>query len=428
MSRAPRPPNEAARLGALREATILDSPPDDAFDAVTRLAASLCQAPIAVVSLVDKDRQWFKSRIGIDLVETPRDSAFCAWAILGEDVFEVPDAREDARFADNPLLSSGPRVRFYAGAPLRTEDGLALGTLCVYDRVPRRLSAEQRQTLGTLAEQIAARLDLRRARQRLAHTDTELLAAAREARTAIETSRASLERLKSEFIASVSHELRTPLTSIRGALGLLENGVLGQLSPLALEAVQIARSNSDRLILLVNDILDLEKIESGTLTLALAPLDTRRLVEDTLQELHISAEDAKISLAAEVLSSTPIVGDEVRLAQVLGNLVANAIKFSGPGGRVMVRVEDLDTGYTRFSIVDQGQGIAEDDIPRLFNRFQQLDGGDDRQKGGTGLGLALCKAIVEGHGGTIGVESSLGHGSTFWFELPHAKTPGPPVS
>jgi len=164
-----KPANEQQRLATLRGYEILDTEPEAAFDDLTLLASYVCQTPVALISLVDADRQWFKSKIGVSLTETSRDIAFCASAILQPDVFIVPDTRQDERFAQNPLVVSEPKVRFYAGATLMT-DGNALGTLCVVDRVPRELSTEQLEALRALSRQVLAQLELRRNLMRLGHS------------------------------------------------------------------------------------------------------------------------------------------------------------------------------------------------------------------------------------------------------------------
>jgi GAF domain-containing protein len=161
-----KPANEQQRLATLRGYEILDTEPEAAFDDLTSLASYICQTPIAMISLVDADRQWFKSKIGVSISETSRDIAFCASAILQSDVFIVPDASQDERYAENPLVVSDPKIRFYAGATLIT-DGHALGTLCVIDRVPRKLSPEQLEALGALSRQVLAQLELRRNLKRL---------------------------------------------------------------------------------------------------------------------------------------------------------------------------------------------------------------------------------------------------------------------
>jgi GAF domain-containing protein len=159
---APLPENETERLAALRGYQILDTPPDTEFDLLTALASQICAAPIAMVSLVDEHRQWFKSKVGVSISETRRDIAFCAHAILQRDVMEVDDASADKRFADNPLVTSAPHIRFYAGAPLVTKEGCALGVMCVLDRKPQKLSNEQRTWLSMLGQLTMAILDFRK--------------------------------------------------------------------------------------------------------------------------------------------------------------------------------------------------------------------------------------------------------------------------
>jgi len=157
-----KPANEEARIIALDKYAILDTDPEQSFDDLTLLASYVCETPIALISLVDEDRQWFKSRVGLDATETSRDIAFCSTAILQSDVFVIPDALADERFRDNPLVVSDPHIRFYAGAPLINEDGYALGTLCVVDRTPRELAPEQKEALKALGRLVLAQLEFRR--------------------------------------------------------------------------------------------------------------------------------------------------------------------------------------------------------------------------------------------------------------------------
>ncbi|MDH3458754.1 MAG: sensor domain-containing diguanylate cyclase [Gemmatimonadota bacterium] len=158
----PIPPDEPDRLETLEQYDILDTAPEQAYDDLTLLASEMCDAPIALVSFVDSERQWFKSRIGLEVAETPRDVAFCAHAVASQETLIVPDAMQDKRFADNPLVTDEPQIRFYAGAPLITPDGHALGTLCVIDRKPRTLTAKQQQALEALSRQVVSQLELRR--------------------------------------------------------------------------------------------------------------------------------------------------------------------------------------------------------------------------------------------------------------------------
>lgn len=237
------------------------------------------------------------------------------------------------------------------------------------------------------------------------------------------TDHKEVERMKSEFISTVSHELRTPLTSIRGALGLLDGGIVGPLPLEAQEVVQIAIANSERLIRLINELLELDKMEAGKIELHLQNIDPAKLVTAALEGIRGMADQAGIGLSGSIDVRGVVRGDWDRLIQVLTNLISNAIKFSPKGGQVHVKVERGTKSGLRFSVVDQGPGVPEDQRHKLFRKFQQLDSSDSRQKGGTGLGLAISKALVEHHGGMIGVDSALGQGSAFWFEVPFDEAP-----
>ncbi|PRP97700.1 Alkaline phosphatase synthesis sensor protein PhoR [Enhygromyxa salina] len=231
------------------------------------------------------------------------------------------------------------------------------------------------------------------------------------------TERARIERLKNEFVSIVSHELRTPLTSIRGSLGLLDGGVVGELEARTSSLVKIALSNTERLIRLVNDILDLDKIETGKLELRNEFLDPVALANEAIAEISGYAEECGVTLVREFEPASELRGDRDRLLQVLINLLSNAIKFSKSGDTVYVELDEVATGTVRFSIRDEGPGIPEDQLPKLFRKFSQLDESDTRSAGGSGLGLAISKAIVDAHGGVIGVESQPGVGSRFHFEI-----------
>ena len=196
------PHDEAARLAALRKLNILDSDPEAAFDELAELASKICETPIALVSLVDEERQWFKSRVGLDAIETPRSLAFCAHAILGDELFEVPDSLLDERFHDNPLVTGGPRARFYAGVPLVTSDGHRLGTLCVIDSAPKRLNELQSEALRVLGKQVMVQLELR--------AKLDELRVARETANHAKQRAERASAAKSEFLANMSQYIRMP--------------------------------------------------------------------------------------------------------------------------------------------------------------------------------------------------------------------------
>lgn len=258
--------------------------------------------------------------------------------------------------------------------------------------------------------------------------------------------RLNVERMKNEFISIISHELRTPLTSIRGALGILVSGIYNDRPEKAQHMLQIAINNSDRLVRLVNDILDLERLGSSNVKLLMQPCQVADLMQQAVDSVQAIADQSAITLCLTPICASLLAAPDA-VIQTLTNLLSNAIKFSAPGGTVWLQAEIGEIGkvgeigknnylpsspssspsspspspYILFSVKDQGQGIPHDKLEIIFEQFQQVNVLDSRQKGGTGLGLAICKKIVQQHGGNIWVESRLGQGSTFYFTLPFAE-------
>jgi len=233
--------------------------------------------------------------------------------------------------------------------------------------------------------------------------------------------RHAVDRMKNEFVATVSHELRTPLTSLRGSLGLLSAGALGPLPELAKEAVAIAERNALRLITLTNDILDLERLQTGALKLNLSISALDEVLERAFEVVRGMAEHHGVTLTGPATEAR-VLADRDRLVQVLVNLLSNAVKFSPRGSTVDVKVGRA-ADMVEVAVRDNGRGVPPSHQRAIFERFQQVEASDARQKGGTGLGLAICKTIVEQHGGDIGVASEPGRGSTFWFRVPLATPP-----
>ena len=243
------------------------------------------------------------------------------------------------------------------------------------------------------------------------------------------TERYAIERMKDEFVSVVSHELRTPLTSIHGALNLLSSGLIDAHSDRGRRVIDIASEGADRLVRLVNDILELERLESGKISLIQRSCNAAELLEKATDLMQVVANRAKVTLAV-FAHDIQLYADGDRIIQVLTNLLGNAIKFSPEGSKVELSVEAVGSEFSPsassapqtknilFTVKDQGRGIPADKIESIFERFHQVDASDSRKKGGTGLGLAICRSIIQQHGGRIWAESVLGEGSSFYFTLP----------
>jgi PAS domain S-box-containing protein len=238
-----------------------------------------------------------------------------------------------------------------------------------------------------------------------------------------------IENMKNEFVSIVSHELRTPLTAIRGSLGLLANGIYEKKPEKGKKMLQLAVAQTDRLVRLVSDILDLKRLESGHVTLKKQSCDVASLIAQSAETMRDLARQNQITLAIVPLRASVWAAPDAIL-QTLTNLLSNAIKFSPEGSTIELSAESVEEkqrkedstsiaiSYVRFAIKDKGRGIPPDKLETIFEQFQQVDASDSRQKGGTGLGLAICRSIVLQHGGRIWVESILGEGSEFYFTLP----------
>lgn len=402
---APIPANETERLAALKLLDILDTLPEPEYDDFTLLASRICGTPIALISLIDAERQWFKSRVGLDAAETPRDQAFCTHAIGSKppELLTVDDALTDERFHDNPLVTGPPGIRFYAGAPLVLSGGLALGTLCVIDRKPRHLELGQREALGALARQLTARLELRAANRKLAERTRELEV---------------LHAENNQLAGMVAHDLRNPLQVIDGYGKLMLNGLIGPVAPAQKTALEAITRNCAFMLTLVNDLLSISRLNSGALELDRVETDLGKLIADNVALNRLLAAAKNIRIETDLAADLPhLLVDAFKFEQVLNNLITNAIKFSHPDTVIRVTGQRSGTGVS-IQVADQGQGIPAAELPSLFTPFGKTSVKSTGGEPSTGLGLAIAKRIIEGHGGNIQVASTPGKGTTFTLTLP----------
>ncbi|WP_334056808.1 ATP-binding protein [Alteromonas sp. S005] len=396
MEAAALPKNEDERLAELLSYDVLDTEAEQLFDDLTTLASQICETPIALISLIDPDRQWFKSRVGLDAEETSREIAFCSHAILQEEVFEIPNATLDPRFHDNPLVTGSPDIRFYAGAPLITPSGHAIGTLCTIDRKPKTLTEAQKTSLQTLSKSVVAHLELKRKNRELERTS----------------------QFKSDFLSYVSHEIRTPLNAINTFSQLLEGEAqkLGLPSSFTTPLSHVSTSG-ERLLEIVNSVLDIKQIEAGKMRVMPRAVDTKDFFTHLFSLTKIRAEDGGIVFSTKIDEAMPesLYFDDTKFGQIALNILSNAIKFTNKGKAVKAQVK-YKNGNVVFNVIDEGIGISDDDQKRLFKPFERM--GNAQEISGTGLGLNISRRLIELMDGTIKVSSKLNHGTRISITLP----------
>ncbi len=390
MQSADIPPDEPQRLAALRGYGILDTPSEGVFDELAELAAEICEAPIALVTLVDQSRQWFKARVGLEATETARSVAFCAHAILQPGLFVVPDTQDDERFADNPLVTGPPHIRFYAGAPLFSGEGLGLGTLCVIDSEPRELTPLQERSLSILRTHVMKLLELRRNTRDLADANREL----------------------EMYSYTISHDLRAPLRAISGYAEILREEHGERLGGEAADLLRKILDGVRRMDLLTRDILDLSRISHSPLRVV--RVDLGAMAREAMQSLRNADPGRQVDV--EIGPDLVAFGDPTLLRVVVENLLGNAWKFTK--SRETARIEfgkTLIDGKQEFFVRDDGVGFEMAFAGKLFQPFRRLHA--EGQYPGTGIGLATVKRILERHDGTVSAESTVDQGATFRFSL-----------
>ncbi|AEE20653.1 sensor histidine kinase [Dokdonia sp. 4H-3-7-5] len=390
-----KPINESKRLEVLKSYKLLDTLPEDAYDTITKLASHICNTPISLVTLLDADRNFLKSRRGIDMSESPRDISFCGHAILTEEpIFLVEDARLDKRFQDNPLVKDFKAI-FYAGVPLRTSDGYALGTLCVYDHKPRTLSLEEQDALRGLAKQTVLLFEARKRNMDLAASENE-------------TAQRN-DRLE-DFARLVAHDLKSPLASIEGLLNLLKEDYLDSND----EDFALYLKHLDTSAKSMRGYIDglLDYYRADTLLATKENTTLFKLVKN-VADLHKSS-DVAINVTDDIkLASVSTIA----IDQIISNLVDNATKYNDKDTpTIQISATESKDFYT-ISVKDNGTGIPEDKQDIIFDLFKTTGTKDRNGKQGSGMGLATVRKLVEGLGGTISVSSVVGEGSIFTFTI-----------
>lgn len=376
----------------------MDSLPEEDYDNITRIASQICNTPISLITLIDENRQWFKSKYGLDVNQTPREFSFCAHGMLNpKQPFIVRNSLEDPRFKDNPLVTSDPHVEFYAGISLVTPEGFALGSLCVIDDHPRDISEQQVEALRALASQVVKLLELRKLNFKLKRTEAQL--------------KASNENLN-EFANLVAHDIKTPLNNMKMLSDILladpslQVGEDGQL------CLNMLGRSAQQAVDFVNGVLSYSK-STNFLLENKEKIDLQIFLGEIIQRAggpsHISFQLPDVSIS--------VFTSKIALYQILSNLIGNAIKYNDKSHGV-IRIEarqEQDIYY--FQVQDNGRGIPTDRVKGVFNLFYRVDPQDEQSSNSSGIGLAIVKKLIEQLGGKITVSSVPGEGTSFNFHL-----------
>ena len=390
----PMPANEHERLKELYSYNILDTISEEDFDNITEIASQICNTKISQITLADSDRLWFKSSHGLPGSEVPRHLSFCTHAINNPgELFMVPDARQDDRFADNPFVTGEPHVVFYAGVPLVTENGYALGSLCVVHDQPSQLSDSQLKSLKALSRQAMRLIELRMKKAQLENVTNNL----NEKNKALE-----------KFVGTVAHDLRSPLNNIIGVADLLTTAYT--IEPDVEELLQIVKASSLKLKDLISDLL--EQSRSNKLLHESAS-------NVSLEELRTAIKDLFACNNKRIINFNTSLNfihiNKIALEQILINLISNAIKYNDKEvAEIEIGIADSNQEYA-FYVKDNSKGIANELMDRVFNLFEAQETKDNYGDKGYGMGLAMVKELINKMGGTISLDSTVGVGTKFMF-------------
>lgn len=377
------PQNEEKRLKALDEYKILDTLPEEDYDAIAKIASHICDTPIALVSLIDKDRQWFKANYGINERETPRQISFCSHSILEpNDLFIINDATKDDRFSNNPLTTGDPNVIFYAGAPLNTDDGFSLGTLCVIDNEPRDLNDSQKKALKLLANQVVNLLELRKKNSELSKTNKTI---------------SDLNQQLDKFAYQLTHNLKSPISGVNFLIDVIKQDFAKDFeSTGALNYVDLIADRMAYMGNLVEEILTYTRVNSENIVFE--EFNLHQLLESILKNIDFNNKIEILGKGTDV----EILSSKISFVQIFQNLISNSRKFTNKDKvEITVQFSETDQFY-EFLFMDNGPGIEKEYWDKVFVIFETLG---YKSKDSTGIGLSTVKSIIERLGGTIHLQN-----------------------
>jgi len=400
------PKNEQERLASLSEYKILDTRPEQEYDDIVKIIAHICDVPIALIALLDQKRKWHKAKCGTEATGSPREITICSYTITQSETLIIPDTHLDNRFNELDVVTKPPYVRFYAGVPLINKEGYAIGTLCLIDTKPNTLTSQQQESLEAMARQVLRLLESRRMTFELEKQKDKA---------------ESADKAKTVFLSHMSHELRSPLNAILGFSQLLETDNEHPLSSVQKDSTNEIKNAGNHLLELINNLLDISQIEAGEINLNLTNLNLLNVVNNAVKQIMLFADEQQIQIQSySILSTLEVKADAIRLHQILLNLLSNAVKYNSVSGTIQISYNLLTDGFIRIAVKDTSSGLSEQQQSQLFKSFNRIN--QESTIEGTGLGLIICRQLIEAMGGKIGVESQPGQGSSFWIDIPTHNT------
>ena len=409
------PENEQERIQELYRMLILDTQSEKDFDEIVQVASRICKVPISLISLVDTNRQWFKAKIGIKDEEINRDFAFCAHTILQDEILQVEDAGKDERFIDNPLVTSDPNIRFYAGVPLVTSKGFKLGSLCVIDSKPRQLNEDQLFALDVLSKQVIKLFELRLRNMEI------------EAKNAIvESQKQHLEELsqiQSKVISIVAHDVRSPVAALKNVLDLKKSDDISNEE--MNDFMVMVSKQLDGTIDMLTNLVEWGSILLNKSEVKLVLIQLHDLVASKIGNLEVSFQVKHNHFHNQLPVDCSVYTDENMMRFILRNLLSNANKFT-EGGTISLIGELIGDEY-KITVADTGIGMSEDIQKNLFNTNRKSSRPGTNKEIGSGLGLVLVKEFIDRLGSKLIVESALNKGTQISFFLPK-KDPKAPIN
>ena len=394
MKSAPNHPKEAERLTDLLRYEVLDTESENAFDELTSLASTICGTPISLISLVDDQRQWFKSKVGLDAAETDKSIAFCSHAILEDGIFEVPNALDDERFHDNPLVSGAPDIRFYAGAPLVTPNGNPIGTLCVIDKESKNLNHDQQKALKTLANQVISQLELRLHNRRLTRINQD----------------------RENMLAAISHDLKSPFNVILGMSKRLAQRAETLDASMISQVSKNVLNSSMQAYQLLDELLQWSQSRMGAIEVKKSVVDLNVLISSAIEIIESAALAKNVEINNTIAGGITALLDPTLTKVIIRNLVSNAIKYSPENSSIKISAK-LNTEHCELSVQDSGDGIDKELSYRLFDSTVESNDGSIGEKG-HGLGLRLCAEFIKLQNGKIWVDDQYKDGAKIIISLP----------